>query len=226
MSAAQAPPGSLHTNPTETFFDSQASGAGEQQAQDSRASSLQQVPIQQPHPQIMRSSSGQGVPLNQQQSMGGVLQTGTEVIPVVNGSIISPSVHQQQQPTLQGIVPLGQQSLSSHPPSPVYGHYSQPRQPATVGGRQVQHWGSGLQSVQTSSHPAGHQHGMAVGGLVEFGTGTAQHGIGTYQYGMGVAQHAHTNQHMVNSPRNENVVYQKWPSPQQPAVLHAVASHS
>jgi SAM-dependent methyltransferase len=217
MSAAQVPPGSLHTNPTETFFDSQMVGGGEQQP---HTASLQQVPIQQPHPQIIRSSSGQVGHLNQQHSMG-ELQTGTEVIPVINGSIISPSVHQQ---TPQGVIPLAQQALTSYSPSPAYGHYSQPRQ-ASVG-RQGQHWGGSLQPVQTVSHSAAHQHGMGVGGLVDLGTGTVQHGVGTFQYGMGVAQHAHTNQHVISSPPNENVLYQKWSSQQQPTVLQAVASRS
>lgn len=210
MSTPQAPPGSLHTNPTETYFDSQPLGG--EQLQDQRGA-LQQVAIQQ-HPQVMRSSTtGQGYPFSQH-SMG-VLQTGTEVIPVVNGSIISPSVLQHSQSGLQ---------LAQPDPSSLHMRYSHSRQPSQ--GHHVaqsQPWGTtlGLQSMQTAQHSASHQRGMETGGLVDLGTGTVQHGIGTSQYGIGVAQHAHTNQHL-----SGGVMYQKWLSQQQGPVLQAVASHS
>ena len=91
MTSPQAPPGSFHTNPTESYFDGQTIGV--EQSHDQRMAALQL------HPQVMRSSVAQEYPVNPHTM--GALQTGTEVIPVVNGSIISPSVQQQSPSGLQ-----------------------------------------------------------------------------------------------------------------------------
>lgn len=201
MTSPQAPPGSLHTNPTETYFDSQAIGV--EQSHDQRVAGLQ------PHPQVMRSSVAQGYPINPH-SMGALsLQTGTEVIPVVNGSIISPSVQQQS--------PSGLPSDLTQPGSTSYTHYSHPRQ------QQGRHWttSSGLQSMQTAPHP---QLGMGTGGIIDLGTGTGHHGTGTLQYQLGVSHH---NQQFLNSSSSGNVMYQKWLSqPPHGSLLQTVASRS
>lgn len=193
MTSPQAPPGSLHTNPTESYFDSQTIGV--EQSHDQRMAALQL------QPQVIRSSVAQGYPHTM-----GALQTGTEVIPVVNGSIISPSV-QQQSPSLQ--------SDLTQPGSASYTHYSHPRQ------QQSRHWStsSGLQSAPHS------QLGMGTGGIIDLGTGTGHHGTGTLQYQMGVSHH---NQQFLNSHHSGgNVMYQKWLShPPHGSLLQTVASRS
>ena len=217
MSAPQAPPGSHHTNPTETYFDTQSTVAG--QAEPQKTASPQQVSVQSP-PQVIRSTNERGYPLNHH-SMG-TLQTGTEVIPVVNGSIVSPSVQQSNSP-----------SDPSQPSSPHYTHYSRQQHAQGHHIAQSQHWaqpvGGGAQSMQTSQHSAPHQHGMGTaGGLVDLGTGTAQHTVATPQYGTGMVQfpqgHSQANQYILGSPSG-TVLYQKW-SPQSNMALHNVASHS
>ena len=189
MTTPQTPPGSLHTNPTEAFFDSQASGVA-----PPLSSALLQT-----QPKVTRSSGG--YPHNQH--LMGVLQTGTEVVPVVNGSIISPSVQQQPSP---GGLQLGQ---SVADPTHPYTQYPHPRQQQVS----IPHWGSGLHSIPTS---AANQHGMGTGGVVNLAIGPGQHGMGTVQYGMGTQGHTH----IVNSVGS--VFQQRWPSNQQTVL----ASHS
>ena len=179
MTTPQSPPGTLQANPTEAFFDSQ-SVPGNVGVAPPLSSAFVQT-----HPKSTRSSA---------MHMIGVLQTGTEVIPVVNGSIISPSV---QQPLLGGLQ-LGHSSADPTHPSPsLYSHYPHPSP-------QQHHWGSGLHSVPTS---AVNQHGMGTGGI---GIGPNQHGMGTVQYGMGTVAQAHH----VNIPGGGNMYQHKWASPQ------------
>lgn len=199
MTTPQAPPGSLHTNPTESFFDSQ-SGSGTVGVAPPISSAFLQT-----YPKATRSSVVQqqqpGVyPHNQQRNMMGVLQTDTEVIPVVNGSIISPSV----QPPSPGGLQLGHSSTDPAHQS-LYSQYSHSRQQLQAS---VPHWGSGLHSIPTS---APHQHGLGTGGIVDLGIGPSQHGMGTLQYGMGAVAQAH---HMNIPGAGGNVYQQKWASPQ------------
>ena len=189
MTTPQAPPGSLHTNPTESFFDTQSV--------PSVAPPISSAFLQ-THPKTTRPSlvhQPGGYPHNQ--PMMGVLQTGTEVIPVVNGSIISPSV---QQPSPSGGLQLGHSSADPAHPTPSL--YYRPQQ---------LHWGSSLHSVP---YPAPHQHGMETGGIGigDLGIGPSQHGLGTVQYGMGAVAQAH---HVNIPPTGGNMYQQKWTSPQQ-----------
>lgn len=223
MSTPQAPPGSLHTNPTETYFDSQTtttavagvtivSGATQQPQQGGGGGGgqTQHTPLLSapPHPQLMRSSGMQsgGYVSHNQYSMG-VLQTGTEVIPVVNGSIITPSVQQQ----------TGGLQLASDMTHTSYMQYGSRQQ--TQG-----QWGTGLHSMHTAPHFASYQHGM------EFGMGSGQHGMGALQYGMGtLGQPFHTNQqHGIDSlPSGGSRMYQpKWSSQQPTIISQVVASNS
>jgi hypothetical protein len=176
MTTPQAPPGTLQTNPTDAFFDSQS------------------FPVQ-THPKSTPSSAvhHQGGYPHNQQHMIGILQTGTEVIPVVNGSIISPSV---QQPSSGGLQ-LGHSSTDpAHPHPSLYSHYPHPSP-------QQHHWDH---SIPTS---AVHQHGMGTGGIgiADLGIVPNQHGMGTVQYGMGAVAQAH------HIPGGGNMYQQKWASP-------------
>ena len=183
MSTPQTPPGSLQTNPTESFFDSQTPS--------SVAPPISSAYLQ-THPRATRSSVQPGGFPSNHHSMG-VLQTGTEVIPVVNGSIISPSV--QPQPSSSGLQ-LGQSATD-----PTHQSYQYPHPRQNV---QIPHWGH---SVPTS---AIHQHGMGVGGIGDIGMGPHQHGMGTLQYGMGEVVQGHSN---LNNAAGVSQYQQKWASP-------------
>ena len=215
MTTPQSPPGSLHTNPTETYFDAQTVPTGDQQGQ--RAAPVQQQVPAPVYPQVMRSSSSVqpgGYPHNHH--LPGVLQTGTDVIPVVNGSIVSPSV--QHQLPQGGDIQLAPPPAAnpSHSPSPLYVQYQYEQHQ----GRPLQQWSPDHHSTQTTPRLAAHQHGMGSG--VDFRTGASQHGTGTVHYELG-SQHAHN----MNGVPGGNVMYQqpKW-SPQQQTLLQAVASRS
>ena len=203
MSTPQAPPGSLQTNPTETFFDAQSAvPTGDQTQQQRMPSSLGQITVP---TQVMRSLQLPGG-YSYNQHVAGVLQTGTDAIPVVNGSILSPSIQQQGSSSGVHLTPAD----SAHTTSPLYVPYAHSRSPqqGVIQGRQ--YW-------MAATHSAAHQIGMGTGGVMD---GPGQHGTGAIQYGMGAVA--------ISSIPSGNVVYQqpqKWPSQQQ-TVLQAVAPHS
>lgn len=205
MSSPQPPPGTNSANPTETYFDSQP-------VVGTQVQSPSQQTVVQSFPQVIRPVNARGYPLKH--SMGG-LQTATEVIPVVNGSIISPAVQQQTPPRMQ--LPLSPRD-HTHPSS--LSHYTRHVQARPH--QQTRHMPPShraqpfsLQSVQTVPHSMPHHGGLQNAGYIDLGTGTAQSPSG----------HTHSNQYMLGSPPSGTVMYQKWPS--QPAVLlHNLATHS